>query len=146
VRIGAARPAAWLRVRRPAALADADRALVARLCQTGPAVQTAYPLAQAFIRSVRARHGDARASWLTRAGMSGIPEVQSVVAGLRGDQAAVAAARPRPVRNGQGAGQGNRLTFIKRSGAGRAQFALLRQRVRAACGRSASPKAPETPV
>src|SRR6266545_5501904 len=84
VRIGAARPAAWLRVRRPAALADADRALVARLCQTGPAVQTAYPLAQAFIRSVRARHGDARASWLTRAGMSGIPEVQSVVAGSEG--------------------------------------------------------------
>jgi transposase len=81
---------------------------------------------------VRERHVDALESWLTRARMSGIPEVVSFVAGLRRDQAAVAAALTLPFSNGQVEGQVNRLKFIKRSGYGRAKFDLLRQRVLAA--------------
>jgi len=129
VRIVSARQAAWLLVRRPDDLEDDDRAFVGRLCQTCPAVQTAYPLAQEFIRIVRERHVDALESWLTRASLSEIPEVVSFVTGLRRDQAAVAAALTLPFSNGQVEGQVNRLKFIKRSGYGRAKFDLLRQRV-----------------
>jgi transposase len=132
VRIVSARQAAWLLVRRPDDLEDEDRAFVERLCESCPAVQTAYPLAQEFIRIVRERHADALESWLTRASESGIPELQSFVAGLRRDQAAVAAALTLPFSNGQVEGQVNRLKFIKRSGYGRAKFDLLRQRVLAA--------------
>ncbi len=132
VRIVSARQAAWLLVRRPEDLEDDDRAFVERLCQSCPAVQTAYPLAQEFIRIVRERHVDALESWLTRASLSGIREIQSFVAGLRRDQAAVAAALTFPFSNGQVEGQVNRLKFIKRSGYGRAKFDLLRQRVLAA--------------
>jgi len=132
VRIVSARQAAWLLVRRPDDLEDDDRAFVERLCQSCPAVQTAYPLAQEFLRIVRERHVDAVESWLTRASASGIPELQSFVVGLRRDQAAIAAALTLPFSNGQVEGQVNRLKFIKRSGYGRAKFDLLRQRVLAA--------------
>jgi transposase len=132
VRIVSARQAAWLLVRRPDDLEDDDCAFVERLCQICPAVQTAYPLAQEFLRIVRERHVDALESWLTRAGKSGIPEIQSFVVGLRRDQAAIAAALTLPFSNGQVEGQVNRLKFIKRSGYGRMKLDLLRQRVLAA--------------
>jgi len=129
VRVVSARQAAWLLVRQPEDLEDDECRFVARLCELCPAVQTAYPLAQEFLRIVRERHVDALESWLTRASRSGVREVESFVVGLRQDQAAVAAALRLPFSNGQVEGQVNRLKFIKRSGYGRAKFDLLRQRV-----------------
>jgi transposase len=113
-------------------LEDDDQAFVERLCQSSPAVQRAYPLAQEFIRIVRERHVDALEGWLTRASQSGIADLVRFAAGLRQDQAAVAAALTLPFSNGQVEGQVNRLKFIKRSGYGRAKFDLLRHRVLAA--------------
>jgi transposase len=132
VRVISARQAAWLLVRRPEALEDDESRFVTRLCELCPGVQTAYPLAQEFLRIVRERHVDALEGWLTRAGKSGVREVGGFAAGLRQDQAAVAAALRLPFNNGQVEGQVNRLKLIKRSGYGRAKFDLLRQRVLAA--------------
>lgn len=78
---------------------------------------------------VRERTAEGFATWLDRAATSGIPELQSFVAGLERDKAAVAAARSLPIRNGQVEGQVNRLKLIKRSMYGRANFDLLRERV-----------------
>jgi transposase len=68
-------------------------------------------------------------AWLNRAATSCIPELQSFVAGLERDKAAVVAALSLPDSNGQVEGQVNRLKLIKRSMYGRARFDLLRQRV-----------------
>jgi len=92
VRTLSARQAAWLLVRRPDELEAEDGAIVERLCQSCPDIQVAYPLLQEFKRIVRERHRDALESWICRASASGISELLSFAAGLRGDQAAVAAA------------------------------------------------------
>jgi transposase len=127
-----ARQAAWLLVRRRHELEDADRVVVERLCQHSTAVSTAHQLAQDFIHMVRERQAERLASWLTDAEASTIPELQSFVAGLQRDQAAVRAALSLPYSSGQVEGQINRLKLIKRSMYGRANFDLLRQRVLAA--------------
>jgi len=116
-------------VRRPDELEAEDGAIVERLCQSCPDIQVAYPLLQEFKRIVRERHRDALESWICRASASGISELLSFAAGLRRDQAAVAAALTLPFSTGQVEGQINRLKLIKRSGYGRANFDLLRQRV-----------------
>jgi transposase len=127
-----ARQAAWLLVRRPDDLEDADRCIVERLCQHSAVIDTAYHLAQDFIQIVRERQATALEPWLDRAVASDIPEIGSFVAGLQRDQAAVQAALDLSWSNGQVEGQVNRLKLIKRSMYGRANFDLLRQRVLAA--------------
>jgi transposase len=127
-----ARQAAWLLVRRPDELEDADRRIVERLCQHSAAIDTAYHLAQDFIQIVRERQATALDGWLDRATASDIPEIDSFVAGLQRDHAAVQAALELSWSNGQVEGQVNRLKLIKRSMYGRANFDLLRQRVLAA--------------
>ena len=127
-----ARQAAWLLVRRPDDLEDADRCIVERLCQHSAVIDTAYHLAQDFIQIVRERQATALSPWLDRAVASDIPEIGSFVAGLQRDQAAVQAALDLSWSNGQVEGQVNRLKLIKRSMYGRANFDLLRQRVLAA--------------
>jgi transposase len=127
-----ARQAAWLLVRRPDELEDADRRIVERLCQHSAAIDTAYHLAQDFIQIVRERQATALDGWLDRARASDIPEIDSFVAGLQRDHAAVLAALELSWSNGQVEGQVNRLKLIKRSMYGRANFDLLRQRVLAA--------------
>ncbi len=116
-------------MRRPDDLEPDDRAIVERLCELNPDIRRAYPLAQEFMRIVRERHPDALDSWLCRAEASGLAELQSFVAGIRRDQAAVFGALSLPFSNGQVEGQINRLKCIKRSGYGRAKLDLLRQRV-----------------
>ena len=116
-------------MRRPDELEADDRALVERLCHESADIEVAYPLAQEFMRIVRERHPDALDSWLCRAAASGLIDLQSFVAGVRRDQAAVAGALSLPFSNGQVEGQINRLKYIKRSGYGRAKLDLLRQRV-----------------
>jgi transposase len=131
-RILSARQAAWLLVRCPADLEEGDRSLVERLCQHSADIQTAYSLAQGFIRMVRQRSATLFDDWLLRIEATGIAELQSFAAGLRRDKAAVVAALSLPYSNGQVEGQVNRLKLIKRSMYGRANFDLLRQRVLAA--------------
>jgi transposase len=127
-----ARQAAWLLVKRPSDLEEAERTTVERLCAGSAEIQLAYPLAQEFMRIVRDHHVDALDSWFARADASGLPELQSFVAGLRRDRAAVLAALTLPFSNGQVEGQVNRLKTLKRQMYGRAGFELLRRRVLAA--------------
>jgi transposase len=127
-----ARQAAWLLVRHPDELEEADRDIVTRLCEHSTTIGIAYHLAQDFMVMVRERQAAVFDSWLDRAATSGIPEIVSFVSGLQRDQAAVRAALDLPWSNGQVEGQINRLKLIKRSMYGRANFDLLRQRVLAA--------------
>ena len=78
---------------------------------------------------VRARKAERFDGWLARAEASGVLELQSFVAGVRRDYAAVAAALTLPYSNGQVEGQITRLKLIKRTMFGRANFDLLRRRV-----------------
>ncbi len=129
VRPISARRAAWLLVRQPADLTDAERATLRRLLAACPAATTAYPLAQSFGAMVRERTGGALDGWLHAAATSGVPELQSFVAGVQRDVAAVRAGLTLDVSQGQVEGHVNRLKLIKRSMYGRANFDLLRQRV-----------------
>lgn len=129
VRPISARRAAWLLVRQPADLTDAEQATLQRLLDASPAAATAYPLAQAFGTMVRARLGATLDGWLHAATMCGVPELLSFVVGVRRDLAAVRAGLTLDVSQGQVEGQVNRLKLIKRSMYGRANFDLLRQRV-----------------
>lgn len=129
VRPISARRAAWLLVRQPADLTDAEWDTLTRLLNACPAVATAYPLAQTFGTMVRERRGAALDEWLHAAATSSVPELHSFVAGVRRDLAAVRAGLTLDVSQGQVEGQVNRLKLIKRSMYGRANFDLLRQRV-----------------
>lgn len=129
LRILSARQAAWL-LFRPAEDLDEDQEHCRqRLCQHSPTLQTAYTLTQELIGMMRKPTPDVFDDWLIRAQATAIPELQSFVAGLRRDYAAVKAALSRSESNGQVEGQVNRLKFIKRSMYGRANFDLLRLRV-----------------
>lgn len=66
---------------------------------------------------------------LTKAAACGVNELKTFAAGLREDEAAVAAARTGTWSNGQTEGQVNRLKLLKRAGYGRAGLPLLRARV-----------------
>lgn len=132
VRTLSARQAAWLLVKRPDKLDDDDRPILERLQTVCADVQLAYPLAQEFMTLVRERQAAAFDDWLARTDANGIGELQSFVAGLQRDKAAVVAALSLPYSNGQVEGQVNRLKLLKRSMYGRANFDLLRQRVLAA--------------
>jgi transposase len=113
-----ARQAAWLLLRRPDELEDADRVIVERLCAHSAAIDTAYHLAQDFIQIVRERQARALDGWLDRATASDIPEMGSFVVGLQRDQAAVQAALELSWSNGQVEGV-RRVTQVRISPAGR---------------------------
>lgn len=87
-----ARQAAWLLVRPPETLDEQERQLLARLGHVAPEVQTAYMLAQVFIRMVRHRTNANFEDWLARSEATAIPELQAFAAGLRRDKSAVGAA------------------------------------------------------
>jgi transposase len=78
---------------------------------------------------IRQRHADALDAWLRACRTSSIVELQNFVDVLQRDYAAVKAALTRPWSNGPVEGHINRLKLIKRSGYGRMQLDLLRQRV-----------------
>ena len=127
-----ARRAAWLLVRRPEALKEDEQDLLNRLTESCRDAEKAYGLAQSFTQMVRERDEAALDGWLEAVEESGLQELRSFAAGLRRDEAAVRAGLSLPWSQGQVEGQVNRLKLIKRSGYGRANFDLLRQRVLAA--------------
>jgi transposase len=79
---------------------------------------------------VRRRSSLSLAEWLAKAEASPCVELRLFGAGLRQDEAAVAAALTEAWSNGPVEGQVNRLKLIKRQMFGRAGFQLLRARVR----------------
>lgn len=123
------RQTVWLLLRCPEDLEPEDRAFVEQLCHLCPAVARVQGLAQDFFTFMRTQNLAALKPWLHAADLSGVPEIDSFVTGLRGDRAAVEAALTLPWSQGQTEGQVNRVKMIKRMMFGRAAFALLRRRV-----------------
>ena len=119
-------------VRRRDDLKTEEHTLLDQLTETCSDAAKAYVLAQSFTQMVRDRKEGALESWFAAVEASGLQDLRSFAAGLRRDEAAVRAGLSLPWSQGQVEGQVNRLKLIKRSGYGRANFDLLRQRVLAA--------------
>jgi len=119
---------AWLLVRDPERLADAEAQALAQMREACSAVATAYPLAQQFGRMVRERQAAAFVPWLDAARQCGVPELKSFAMGLRRDQPAVEAALTLQWSNGQTEGQVTKLKLVKRQGFGRGSVDYLRRR------------------
>ncbi|MEO6893360.1 MAG: transposase [Ktedonobacteraceae bacterium] len=73
---------------------------VQKLCQSHPEVELAYDLVQQFARMLRTRTGEHLETWLAKVVDSQISELQSFVAGIERDKAAVKAGLTLPQSNG----------------------------------------------
>lgn len=124
----APRQLAWLLVRDFSSLEEQERHTLSFLRQE-PLIETAYQLAQQFIRLMQERRSDELDAWLSVCGDSGVKELETFAQGLLRDLPAVKAAFHMPYSNGPTEGHINRLKLIKRSMYGRGSFELLRQRV-----------------
>jgi transposase len=124
-----AQRATWLFVRQPEELDEMQQAELALIRQASPSAETAYCLAQAFMRMIRERAGHQLDAWLIAAEASHLPELKSFARGIQQDKTAVFAGLTLPWSNGPLEGHVNRLKLIKRSMYGRAKLPLLRQRV-----------------
>lgn len=124
-----AKEAAWLFVRDPERLDQQEQAILTAICQTCSTARTLYKLVQEFRTMLHQRTGYQLDDWLTAVKESQIRELQSFVAGVERDKAAVVAGLTLPHHNGLVEGHVNKLKLIKRIGYGRASFPLLRQRV-----------------
>jgi len=124
-----AKEAVWLFVRDLDALDEKEQETLAAICQVSDAARTIYQLVQEFRRILHQREGTLLDAWLEKVRASQIRELQSFVAGVERDKAAVVAGLTLPQNNGLVEGKVNKLKLIKRMGYGRAGFPLLRQRV-----------------
>jgi hypothetical protein len=109
---------------------DAGRAVLDRVRAGVPGLGTALDLAGELAGMIRKTVAQPLSVWLTKVAECGAHELKTFAAGLREDEAAVAAALTEPWSSGQVEGQVNRLKLIKRAGYGRAGLPLLRARVR----------------
>jgi transposase len=114
----------------PAAKRSSDtQTYLDQLCQLDPNMARAYALSQAFLAIVRERRGADLEAWMAEAMDSGIDELARFARGLQDDLSAITAGLTLEWNNGVTEGQIHRLKLVKRQGYGRADFALLRQRV-----------------
>jgi transposase len=119
----------WLLTRKRKDLDQEEQTRLDQLLHLAPEVQAVHSLLQAFLSMVRERKHEALRSWMEEALRSGIPELQSFVAGIERDYDAVHAALRLPWSQGVTEGKVNKLKTLKRVMYGRAGFALLRQRL-----------------
>ena len=119
----------WLLTRKRKDLDQEEQTRLDQLLNLAPEVQAVHSLLQAFLSMVRERKHQALRSWMEEALRSGIPELQSFVAGIERDYDAVHAALRLPWSQGITEGKVNKLKTLKRVMYGRAGFALLRQRL-----------------
>ena len=119
----------WLLTRKRKDLDQEEQTRLDQLLHLAPEVQAVHSLLQAFLSMVRERKHQELRSWMEEALRSGIPELQSFVAGIERDYDAVHAALRLPWSQGVTEGKVNKLKTLKRVMYGRAGFALLRQRL-----------------
>jgi transposase len=124
----AARQLAWLLCQDAEKRSADDQALVAQL-QQHTELTHVQQLVQQGMAMIRQRQAADLDAWLQTCQASPSVELQNFVDVLQRDYAAVKAALTLPWSNGPVEGHINRLKLIKRSGYGRMQLALLRQRV-----------------
>ena len=122
------RQLAWLLVRDPGGLADADLRLLDRLRAACAPAATAYPLLQEFVGLVRERAAARLDPWLDAAGACGVPDLETFAAGLRHARAELLAALTLPWSTSPVEGHITRLKLIKRQGYGRCGLATLKNR------------------
>jgi transposase len=117
-------------IRRPEKRKAEEQARLDKLRAGGGTVQEGLELAGEFTEMVRRQSQVPLAEWLAKAEGASCPELRGFAAGVRQDEAAVAAGLSEEWSNGPVEGQVNRLKLIKRQMYGRAGFELLRARVR----------------
>ena len=123
------RHVASLVLRRPDRRTEEQRAYLAQLRTTDPAIAAAVDLVDDFLLMLRRREGERLPAWLDAAEASGIADLARFARKLRDDAAAVQAGLTLRHSNGQTEGQVGRLKLLKRQGYGRAKVDLLRKRV-----------------
>ncbi len=124
-----AKEATWLFIRPLKDLDEQEQQELAAVRQASETAETIYHLVQGFLQMVRTRRGEHLDAWIRTVRARHIRELNSFVAGLERDKAAVLAGLTLPESNGQVEGQITKLKLIKRQMYGRAGFALLRQRM-----------------
>jgi transposase len=116
-------------MRDPKVLNEVEQEDLAAILLASPPLKKAYDLIQSFLAMVHKREGKRLDAWLAQVTESGLPELQSFVAGVEKDKAAVKAGLTWSINNGMVEGHVTKLKLIKRQGYGRAGFQLLRKRV-----------------
>ena len=124
-----ARSVSFLVVSRPEKRSRLGQLYLEQLCQVGPQMAQLYELALSFLTLVRERRGEDLHAWRTQAAASEITPFVRFSEGLKDDLAAIQAGLTLPWSNGVTEGHINRLKLLKRQGYGRANVALLRQRL-----------------
>jgi transposase len=125
-----ARLVAGLLLRKPEHVPAAESTLLDEVCARCPELATTRRLVQAFAVLVCERQGEAALRrWLDEAAGCGIPALVAFAAGLRRDEAAVAAGVTLPWSSGVVEGVNTRIKLVKRQMYGRGRFDLLRRRV-----------------
>ncbi len=119
----------WYVMRRPEKLTEGEQNAVARLRTVHPEIEQAVQFTQEFAAMVRQRQPGRLEPWLWRVANGDILALRSFAAGIQRDKAAVLAGLSLEWSQGQVEGQITRLKLLKRSGYGRANLDLLRQRV-----------------
>jgi transposase len=127
-RVPAARQFAWLLLQADAQRTPEEQALWEHLQQHDELRQVAALVRQGTTM-IRQQQADELDAWLQACCTSPSVELRNCAEWLRRDSAAVKAALRLPWSTGPVEGHINRLKLIKRSGYGRMQLALLRQRV-----------------
>ena len=119
----------WLLARDHDDLEQEEQEDLQRLLATSAQVQQVHALLHTFLQMVRQHQPERLRPWIEEATRSGIPELESFVAGLERDFDAVKAALRLPWSQGPTEGYINKLKTLKRMMYGRAGFKLLRQRM-----------------
>jgi transposase len=104
-----AKEAVWLFVRNPADLDETEQTLLAAICQASETVSMIYQLVQQFRHMLHHREGEKLDDWLEKVRASQVRELQSFVAGVERDKAAVVAGLTLPQNNGLVEGKVNKL-------------------------------------
>ena len=126
--------AAGLVLVRPEQRTSSEAVALQQLGSLHPQLHSVLTHFAAFAALLRNPPGDPDASqhlaeWLQQARSSGVPELKAFAAKLGQDRDAVLAALTLPYSQGQTEGFITKLKLLKRSMYGRAQFAVLRERV-----------------
>ncbi len=119
---------AWLLLRDPARLSEAEQHMLAFIRQE-PIVERAYRLAQHFIQMMHEHQAAKLGAWISTCSSSGIADLETFAVGLQKELSAIKAAFTLSYSSGPVEGQINRLKLIKRSMYNRDSFAILRRRV-----------------
>jgi transposase len=125
------RRVARLLLTRPAALSDAQQALLSKLTTACPEMTSLAGLIQSFAALLKPdpANDEKLQEWTHAAQAADLPNVHAFTRGLDLDMAAATAAVTLPFHNGRTEGVNTKTKMIKRQMYGRAGFALLRHRI-----------------